>query len=126
MSEPPLDRPLHGAHILVVEDDPIIAMNLSDILATAGALIIGPASNLDQAFQLAEKDSLSAAVLDVRLERGDTLPLANQLLTRRIPFLFQTSDPRLVAGLYPGVQVLHKPFQSEQLVAALVALLGHS
>lgn len=89
-------------------------------------MIVGPASKLDEALRLLEKNSLSATVLDVRLERGDTLPLANLLVTRRIPFVFQTSDPGLVAGLYPGVPVLRKPFRPEQLVAALVALLGQS
>lgn len=119
-----LELPLRGRRILVVEDDPIIAMGLCSLLEDAGGAVVGPASTLEEAFRLVEKDNLSAAVLDVRLERGDTLPLANLLLTRRIPFVFQTSDPGLVAGLYPEVPVLRKPFKPEQLVASLVALLG--
>jgi hypothetical protein len=63
-------------------------------------------------------------LLDVRLEKGDTLPLAELLLGRSIVFLFQTSDPGLVVGSFPGVPVLRKPFRREQLVASLAALLA--
>jgi DNA-binding response OmpR family regulator len=117
-------RTLHGRRILVVEDDSIIAMDLRHILETAGAAVIGPAYKLDTAHRLIDCEAFDAAVLDVRLGRENTLPLADLLLARGIPFLFQTSDPGLVAGLYPGVTVLRKPFCSEQLVAALAAVLA--
>ena len=117
-------RELAGRRILVVEDDPIIALDLKKILEEAGAIVFGPASTLDKALRLAEDLHFDAAVLDVRLERGDTLPLALRLEGRRMPFLFQTSDPGIVAGLFPGVPVLRKPFPREQLVAQLAGLLA--
>jgi CheY-like chemotaxis protein len=115
---------LAGKRILVVEDDPIIALHLQDMLEEGGATVIGPASYLDAALQLAHDKTLDAAVLDVRLEKSDTLPLAELLLERGGVFLFQTSDPGLVAESFPSVPVLRKPFRREQLVASLAALLA--
>jgi DNA-binding response OmpR family regulator len=117
---------LAGRRILVVEDDPIIAMDLKTILEDAGAVVTGPAGDLATALRLAEQHAHDAAVLDVRLERGDTLPLATILLERRLPFLFQTSDASLITGLFSGVPILRKPFRAEHLVASLAELLAKS
>jgi DNA-binding response OmpR family regulator len=117
---------LAGRRILVVEDDPIIALDIKTMLQEAGAVVSGPAANLATAMRLAEQHAHDAAVLDVRLELEDTLPLATILLERRLPFLFQTSDARLVAGLFPGVPILRKPFRAEHLVASLAGLLAKS
>lgn len=119
-------RDLAGRRILVVEDDPIIALDLKTTLDGAGAVVIGPASSLDKALRLAQEVALDAAVLDVRLEHGDTLPLAVRLVGRRVPFLFQTSDPGVVAALFPDVPILRKPFRPEHLVASLADLLAKS
>jgi DNA-binding response OmpR family regulator len=117
---------LAGRRILLVEDDPIIALHLKMMLEDAGAVVTGPTADLPTAFRLAEQHAHDAAVLDVRLERDDTLPLATLLLERQLPFLFQTSDARLVTGLFPGVPILRKPFRPEDLVASLAELLAKS
>ena len=64
-----------------------------------------------------------AAVLDVRLEVGTTLPLAKWLAERGVPFVFQTSDATLIDAAYLAAPVLRKPFRPEHLIAALAALL---
>jgi DNA-binding response OmpR family regulator len=115
---------LGGRRILVVEDDPLIAMDMQHILEDAGGVVIGPAGSLASALAIVEKNQVDAAVLDVRLETGDSLPLANVLRERGVPFLFQTSDPDLIQGLYAGVPVLRKPFRPAELVAELSALVN--
>jgi DNA-binding response OmpR family regulator len=114
---------LGGRRVLIVEDDPLIAMDLQHILEDAGGVVIGPADSLASAFAIVQRDQVDAAVLDVRLETGDSLPLANLLHERGVPFLFQTSDPDLIQGLYAGVPVLRKPFRPAELVAELIALV---
>ena len=81
------DQTLTDRRILLVEDDPLIALDLQDILQKAGAVVIGPASQLSNADSLVRHYRLDAAVLDVRLEIGTTLPLANRLAAAGIPFL---------------------------------------
>ncbi len=114
---------LEGVPILVVEDDPFIAMDIRQTLESAGALVVGPAYNLADALRLAEVANLRAAVLDLRLERGDTLPVATRLSERGIPFVFQTSDPATARRARPDVPVLAKPVAADALVLALASLL---
>ena len=82
-------RPLHGRLILVVEDDPLLALDLKATLEHAGMLVLGPAGRLNDAMLLAEKSLPVAAVLDVALEVGTSLPLAKWLTERDVPFLFK-------------------------------------
>jgi DNA-binding response OmpR family regulator len=115
----PSDRPLRNQNILVVEDDPFIAMDLEGMLEAAGATVIGPAYDLSEALSLVESSKIRAAVLDYRLQKGTTLPLAGVLAGRGIPFLFQTSDPAIAASEYPGAPVILKPFQAQRLISRL-------
>jgi DNA-binding response OmpR family regulator len=117
-------RALRGSLILVVEDDPLIALDLKTTLERAGLVVLGPAGRLNDAMLLAENSLPVAAVLDVRLEVGTTLPLAKWLAERGVPFVFQTSDPSLIDATYSAAFVLRKPFRPEQLIAALDALLA--
>ena len=115
---------LDGKQILVVEDDPLIALDLKATLEAAGVIVVGPAARLADALSLSEKSLPDAAVLDVRLEVGTTMPLAAWLATHRVPYLFQTSDPTLINAAHSAAPVLRKPFRREQPIAALVALLA--
>jgi DNA-binding response OmpR family regulator len=115
---------LDTKRVLIVEDDPIIALDLSRILTSAGVIVVGPATTVHVAEQLARDNAVDAAVLDVRLEVGDTIAFARDLRVRGIPFLFQTSDPRSLDGFKPKPVVLTKPFSPQRLIAAVRNLLG--
>jgi CheY-like chemotaxis protein len=117
-------RSLRGRLILVVEDDPFIALDLKATLEQAGVIVLGPAGRLADAMLLAEKSLPVAAVLDVRLEVGTSLPLAAWLAERDVPLLFQTSDPTMIDAAHAAAPVLRKPFRPEQLITALAALLA--
>jgi CheY-like chemotaxis protein len=104
-------RPLRDQNILVVEDDPFIAMDLKGVLEGAGATVIGPAHDLCEAVSLVERFRICAAVLDYRLQVGNTLPLARTLARRGI-------------REHPDAMVIPKPFRADQLVSAVQALLA--
>ena len=114
-----LYRPLENRRILIVEDDPIIALDLQSILETAWA----SGARSFRGHQFIEGSKVSAAVLDYRLQVGDTVPLARILAERGIPFLFETSDPDSVARKSPAI-ILAKPFRPDQLTSAMGALLA--
>jgi len=96
---------------------------VQNVLETAGATVIGPAHDLSEALRFVRSSAICAAVLDYRLQTGDTLALVRELAERRIPFLFQTSDPTGVAQKCPQAIILAKPFEPRQLIGALHALL---
>ena len=60
---------LAGLRILIVEDNPIISLDVAETLADAGAIVIGPAHTVTQALKLVDGGGLDAAVLDYRLEQ---------------------------------------------------------
>lgn len=119
------DRTLDPFHILVVEDDPIIASSLKEDLEDFGATIVGPVKSVQQAIScIAEADRLDAAVLDINLGGERAYPIANDLRRRKIPFVFLTGYDRTpVAVHFEDVPVFEKPADPEALADALLRAL---
>jgi CheY-like chemotaxis protein len=116
---------LAGKRILVVEDEPIVAIALQDILADFGCHVVGPAFRLASALELAASEAIDAAILDVNMGDGFSFGVAELLRARAIPFVFATGYGR--AGLDPGFDdaaVLQKPYREFELEAALRALFA--
>ena len=59
--------------ILVVEDEPVLAVALEISLQSAGYTVLGPMAHLDMALAALTGPSIDAALLDVHLSRGDTV-----------------------------------------------------
>jgi DNA-binding NtrC family response regulator len=119
------DGPLHGARILIVEDEAIIALDLDGLLSEAGAVVVGPARTLAAARPLAEMSTLSAAILDVRIGGDMVLPIAAILASRRIPFAFHTADADCggLLAAWPEAQILTKPSASALIIQTMAKLV---
>jgi DNA-binding response OmpR family regulator len=113
--------PLTGLAVLVVEDDPIIAFDICDILRAAGASIVGPCTKLDKAIGAAGTAELHAAILDIRLGSQSVYPVAECLLLRAVPIVFYTGHGRQDAlkKHWPGCEALRKPVTPAALVEAV-------
>ncbi|AWN36706.1 response regulator [Methylobacterium radiodurans] len=123
------DPQLAGLHILLVEDDYVVAVEMERWLRGAGASVVGPVARIEQALALIVGQVLDAAVLDINLDVGlgaeDTVyPLADRLDALGVPYLFVTGDVR-VGRLprYAAKPRLEKPLQEAELAAALRGLL---
>jgi PAS domain S-box-containing protein len=115
---------LEGKRILVVEDEPLLAMDMEAMLAAAGCSIVGPAGALDQAKLLIAQEECDAALLDANLAGRSVDDLAAALTQRNIPFAFVTGYGR--DGLPQGFRealLLGKPFGCDQLLAMVGTLL---
>ena len=111
--------------ILVVEDEPIVALSLQDMLADMGYEVVGPAFRLAAALELAASEDIDAAILDVNMGDGESYGVAARLAARSIPYLFATGYGR--RGIEPGhdaIAVLQKPYREAQVEAALRELLS--
>ena len=120
------DSLLKGARVLVVEDDFLILMELEAILSEAGAEIAG-CRTVKDALALAERDGLTAAVLDIRLGRETIAPVARELAQRGIPFVFYTGqiDADAMRTEWPDRRFVPKPAQPRTIVKAVADLLHH-
>ncbi|HEV8716705.1 MAG TPA: response regulator, partial [Candidatus Binatia bacterium] len=107
---------MSGRRILVVEDEAIVALWLADVLAIAGAVVIGPTGSVREALVLAEGEKLDCAVLDYKLPDGTTAPVADLLASRGVPFVFATGyDRRPLDPRYSDRPRVEKVFAPEEL-----------
>lgn len=112
---------LKDSSILIVEDHPLIVMDISMAFESAGAHLT-TTNTVKHAKLLVEHDGLSAAILDHALSDGDSSSLCTRLRERGIPFLmysgFSTTD-----GACKDAPHLKKPASHEQLLDAVEALI---
>lgn len=112
--------------ILLVEDEPLIAMMLEDFVDTLGYVVAGIADNVAGALELVESGGIDAAILDVNLRGGEKSgPVADALAALRIPFVFATGggDEGIVER-HRARPRLDKPFTMDRVEQALAALAG--
>jgi len=120
---------LAGLHLLIVEDDFIIAMELESLLRDAGARSVGVCRTVNDALAVvANGHDLSAAVFDVRLGRSSILPVARQLAQRAVPFVFYTAqfDLAAIREEWPGCAIISKPASAPRIVGEIVEALKKS
>jgi CheY-like chemotaxis protein len=78
-----------GCRILVMEDDGMLAMDISDTLDELGHLVVGPARTVKDALARIESEPIDVALLDINLGNGETsYPVAEMLRRRGVPFAF--------------------------------------
>lgn len=123
-----ISEPLLGKRIIVVEDDYLLARDMCSELRSRGAKILGPAPTPFYAAQLigsASKTRIDAAVLDIRLHGFEVYDLADELVARRIPFLFATAtDRNEIPKRFKHAKVLNKPLDHGALVRNLISALN--
>lgn len=122
---PKMDTSRQRSRVLVVEDTHLVAMELEQILSTAGYEVVGPAMSLEKGLQLAGQERIDAAVLDVNLAGKLVFPLAERLEQERVPVLFCTGyDRQILAGSrFDSHPCLGKPFAAATLLSAVRDLL---
>jgi CheY-like chemotaxis protein len=108
---------LKGCVVLVVEDEPLVSLNLVDVLSAAGAHVVC-AKRADEAIQSVERLKVTAAVLDINLGDHDCTAICRYLGDRGIPFLFHTGYGAPLDG-WSNVPVVRKPATSVEMTAAV-------
>lgn len=119
--------PLFQKHILTVEDEPLVAMLLEDMLEQEGAVVVGPLMRLDEAMELAQTEKIDAAILDVNLGGQTSFRLAELLRQRGVPHMFVTGYGEAVrAEAKTDAPILAKPFRVDDVRDVLVRLLSEA
>jgi DNA-binding response OmpR family regulator len=117
-------RVLAGKRILIVEDEPLIALDLESTVIDHKGIVVGPVGSIAQANLIAETEALDGAILDLRLGGELALSVAERLGARQIPFVIHsgqadTTWPRN----WPAVPVIGKPALPEAVIALLARVM---
>ncbi len=110
----------NGRRILIVEDEPLIAMMLEDMLDELGYAVAGVTPSVGTALAKIETTELDFAVLDMNLAGQPSIEVARAQSQRSKPFIIATGAGQ--GGLpveLAGRPVLSKPFDLAELKAAL-------
>jgi two-component sensor histidine kinase len=112
-------------HVLVVEDEPLVAIEIAQVLKEAGFAVIGPVSAVVPGLSLIEERGCDAAVLDIDLGGETSEPVARRLIEGGTPFITLSGHSRTQRPLgFNSAPALAKPFRPEALVAELKRCLS--
>ena len=113
------------ARILVIEDEPMLALTLEETLLDAGFEIAGVTGTLDKALALIESVGRDAAIVDANLNGISAAPVAAALTARGLPFIvmsgYSSEQQHEVLRTAPLIQ---KPCRAEQVIEALQGVLS--
>ncbi|KRA82752.1 response regulator [Altererythrobacter sp. Root672] len=111
------DRPT----VLVVEDEFIIALDLSETVKDLGYALEGPFPDKKRALASIRGGMPDCAILDIQTSDGEVYPLADELVEAGVPIIFHSGHvpPEEVRSRYPDAVACSKPCPPDQLIEVL-------
>ena len=107
--------------VLVVEDEFIIALDLSETVRDLGFKVEGPFADKENAFIAIDQELPDCAILDVKTADGEIYPLADALSDAGVPLIFHSGHvpPAELAERYPQAQACAKPCPPDRLITMI-------
>lgn len=125
-SEDALDQGAGGGmtklKILIVEDEPMVALALTLAAEDLGLSVVGPIARVLEALELLGEAAIDGAVIDAQLLDRDITPVALKLAALTVPFVVYTGTglPAELAETYPDAPVVMKPTPVEEVLRDLI------
>jgi CheY-like chemotaxis protein len=117
-------EPLRGKRFLIVEDEPLIALEIVAGLESVGVDVEGPVGSVEDALRAIEDASFDGVLLDANLRGEPAGDIAAALTRRNIPFVFVTGYGRqALPESFGQSMMLAKPFTQEQLLQTAARLV---
>ena len=114
-------KELDGRRVLVVEDEPLVAIDYCKRLSGAGAKIVGPFPSAAQALACLDRSQIDVAVVDYALADRNSESLQGALESRGIPYVVVTGYPRVLVRRDEKQNVLSKPVSPDRLCTAILS-----
>ncbi len=112
-----------ATEVLIIEDEPIIALDLERLVEDLGHTVVGVAHTRDEGVALAERSTPGLVLADVHLADGSSgLDTAMDILRQHdVPVIFITAYPeRLLTGIRPEpAYLISKPYEDDQVRAVI-------
>lgn len=114
--------------VLLLEDHMLIAMDVEANLEDHGLSDITTTASASEALDKLRGSAPDVAVLDVNLGEETSIPVAEELARRGIPFVFATGygDGSMIPETFAHVPVVRKPYEISALIAAIASVLNSS
>jgi CheY-like chemotaxis protein len=109
-------------HVLIVEDEPLVALLVEEMVQELGFASTKTVTSLADALESAAREELCFAILDVNLQGKKSYEVADVLTARHIPFAFASGA--LAPGSYAAVPILPKPFSLTDVEKVLGTLIN--
>lgn len=119
------DRIFSNCHVLIAEDEYLLADDLRMELEEVGVVILGPVGTLQDAVALIESEAkIDGAILDINLRGEMVFPAADLLLERDVPFLFTTGyDASTIPARFSNILRFEKPVNIRPIIQTLGRLI---
>jgi len=115
---------LAARQFLVVEDEPLVALDIAAGLQESGAEVVASTGSVKEALDTIASKALDAALLDGNLHGRPVDEIAAALTRRNVPFVFVTGyDPESLPQAFRYAPILSKPFSQQQLIEAAAGLV---
>ena len=114
---------VEGTAVLLVENDVRLAARAHQVLCKAGAQVIGPAAQEEQAIALIKSRCPSCAIVEIDLGQGVRFKVADALRARGVPFVFMTAhDDVMIPRCFDDIGRIRKP-SGFRLAVEAIALM---
>lgn len=115
--------PVSGRRMLVIEDEPLVALELVAILEDAGADVVGPIGSVQDALRTISQDRYDAAFVDGNLHGHPVDEIAAMLTKTGTPFVFVSGYGRdSLPSAFGHIEIVGKPFSPDLVLRAARAL----
>ena len=116
---------MNGLRVLIVEDEELLAAAYEDMLVDAGAVVVGRTDSVSSSLQIVSTQGVDVACLDINLGRENSFPVADELASRGIPFVFVTGrDARFLPPRHRNQTLISKSMAAVALVPACLTAAG--
>ena len=114
-----MDKQQH-TRVLIIEDEPMIAFTLEDLLVDAGFEVVCVAGKLEKALALIDAAGFDVAIVDANLSGVSASPAASALTARGVPFIVLSGySAEQLQGAFPGAHFVKKPCRPAELIQSL-------
>ncbi|WP_265562020.1 response regulator [Sphingomicrobium arenosum] len=119
------DKATNGARILLVEDSPVMSLKTEDALRESGYFVVGPAYDMPAALDLAGREQIDAAIVDLNIRGEKSFPVLEILNGRNVPFVITSgyADWTMPEEWMERPR-LQKPYEEEALIKKIGRLVG--
>jgi DNA-binding response OmpR family regulator len=112
---------LSGIRVLIIEDDPLVAATLTDVVEDAGGEAVGIEHSVSEARRMIRMLTFDAAVLDLHLSDGDVTPVLEALRASKATVVYSGGElSARIRQRHPDLVALRKPVLPGRLVAEIL------